>query len=516
MRNRIAAMALLPAILVLVAIGCGGGSVSTVPTPEVETPRHVILIIGDGMQLEHEIAASRYLTGTDAGLAFHSFPFAAYVSTWDVTAYNKYASRKATALFTPAAVVASTGYDTALGGVAPYPVDTLDHSSYWNLGGSLGWPATDSASAATALATGYKTDEGNIAWLSGDPSTGGNRRANNGSLKTIAEIAREERGMAIGVVSTVPFNHATPAGFVSHNVSRNNHYLGYQGATTGIADEIINTMKPDVVIGGGHPLLDNPAYSTTRGYLSQSLHNTLKASSDFVFAERALGVNGSITLAQAADRAAADGKKLFGLFGGVGGNFEYHVPADTPGTPTVARGSSENPELKEASLAALKVLSQKGKGFFLLIEQGDIDWANHANQYENMIGCMYDLNETVKSVVSYVDLPGDALDWTNTLLIVTADHSNSYMRLSTTRTLGIGHLPPTDATERAHYVTYGTTGHTNELVSVYAKGPEAILATLKAYEGAWYSAHILDNTHLFHTMATFIGAPKSSPMKVTR
>ncbi|WP_005033357.1 alkaline phosphatase [Holophaga foetida] len=516
MQKPITALTALAAILASATIGCGGSSSSSQAATEVQSPKHVILIIGDGMQMEHEVAASRYLTGTDDGLAFHAFPFQSYVSTWDVTAYNKYASFNGTASYAPGAVDASTGYDITLGGVAPYPVDTADHSSYFYLNSTLGWPATDSASAATAMSTGYKTDDGNIAWLSGDPSTGGNRTANNGSLKTIAEIAREERGMAIGVVSTVPFNHATPAGFVSHNVNRNNYYIGYKSATTGIADEIISTIKPEVVIGGGHPLLDNPAYSTTKGYISQSLHNTLKASSDFVFAERATGMNGSITLAQAADTAVAGGKKLFGLYGGAGGNFEYHVPTDTPGSPSVARGSYENPELKDASVAALKVLSQNEKGFFLMIEQGDIDWANHANQYENMIGCMYDLNETVKSVVSYVDQPGDDIDWTNTLLIVTSDHSNSFMRLSTTNTLGIGDLPPTDATERANYVTYGTTGHTNELVTIYAKGPTAALTTLSSNYRTWYNADILDNTHLFHSMATFIGAPKTSPLTVTQ
>jgi len=58
---------------------------------------------------------------------------------------------------------------------------------------------------------------------------------------------RNQRKAAIGVVTTVPFSHATPAGFVSHNKSRNN-YLA-------ISSEIINSVKPEVVIGGGHPAL---------------------------------------------------------------------------------------------------------------------------------------------------------------------------------------------------------------------------------------------------------------------
>ena len=58
--------------------------------------KHVILFIGDGMNIEHEIAGSRYLYGTDNGLAWNGWGsladgWAGYASTWDVTTYNKYA-----------------------------------------------------------------------------------------------------------------------------------------------------------------------------------------------------------------------------------------------------------------------------------------------------------------------------------------------------------------------------------------------------------------------------------------
>ncbi|MEE9905274.1 MAG: esterase-like activity of phytase family protein, partial [Chlorobium sp.] len=77
-------------------------------------------------------------------------------------------------------------------------------------------PATDSASAGTAIATGVKTVDGNIAWERTDSA--------GGEIETIAETLRNEMGYAIGVASTVPFSHATPAAFVSHDVSRNNYW----------------------------------------------------------------------------------------------------------------------------------------------------------------------------------------------------------------------------------------------------------------------------------------------------
>ena len=52
----------------------------------------------------------------------------------------------------------------------------------------------------------------------------------------------------------------------------------------------------------------------------------------------------------------------------------------------MTRAIIENPRLKDATLAALEVLGKSKKGFFLLVEQGDIDWANHANDYRWISG----------------------------------------------------------------------------------------------------------------------------------
>lgn len=53
---------------------------------------------------------------------------------------------------------------------------------------------------------GVKTDDGKIAWAPGNPV--------DGALTTITELLREREGFFIGVVSTVPFSHATPAAHV--------------------------------------------------------------------------------------------------------------------------------------------------------------------------------------------------------------------------------------------------------------------------------------------------------------
>lgn len=433
---------------------------------------HIILFIGDGMHLQHEIAASRYLYGTDYGLCWHRFKERYPVSTWDITTYNNYAKLQNLPEYNPANFNPLIGYDPKKGGNFPFPLDFHISEDYF-LNPCF---ATDSASAATAISTGYKTENGKIAWAYGN------------KLKTIAEILREKKGFSIGIVSTVPFSHATPAAFVSHNISRENYYE--------IAEEIIKKTKPELVIGGGHPDWD-------KRYISDSLYKELKNGNikDYIFVERIKGVDGSLSLINAVEKALKKNKKLFGLFGGKGGNFEPPLVEDNPGEPKIKKATVENPLLKDATLAALKILSRDKDGFFLMVEAGDIDWANHANNYKWMIGSMWDLEEAVKATISFVENPHDKIDWTNTLLIVTSDHANSYMRLTNNPVLEKGDLPLQIGVDYMWKypegeVIYKTNGHTNELVMLYANGEATKL--FKKYKGAWYpNTEIIDNTQIF-------------------
>jgi len=474
-------------------------------TPPQREAKHVILIIGDGSQLAHEISASRYLFGTDNGLTYHSFPYQAYVSTWDVTTYDRYAWNLGRSQYSADTFDPLVGFDPAKGGSAPWPAIGnipdqdyyLNMIPYWGDDDATKTIATDSASSATAMACGIKTDAGNIAWLPGDED--------DGAVKTIAELYREQYGAAIGTVSTVQFNHATPASFISHNVYRSNY--------TELAHEIVTEVRPDVVIGGGSP--------STRGEknISTDDYNLIRTDPEYVFVDRIDGTNGGDRLLAAADQAVAEGKKLFALFGGSGGNMEPPIPVDGSVSFDI---DETDPQLLESSLAALRVLSQNENGFFLMIEQGDLDWANHANDYAWMVGTTWDLNETVKTVMNFIDLPGDDINWANTMVIVTHDHSNSYMRYH--ENLGQGNLPtqlvnPNPDTEMGHSgyrwpyipdylypdgdITYSSDYHTNEPVTLYAIG--AGLGLLEHYEGSWYSGtRILDDTQIFEAMADFL------------
>jgi len=482
--------------------------------------KHVIFFIGDGMSAETEVAASRYLYGRDDGLAWQSFPAKAYVATWDVNVYNGNARLAGRPPYSRSSFTPILGYDVRKDGPKPMAGPGAAHRFPPGL-------ATDSASAATALATGFKTDSGNIAWLPGDPP--------EGQLTTITEELRAKTGAAIGVISTVPFDHATPAGFISHNTSRSAYYTGLKGYKgLGIADEIILRTKPDVVIAGGSPLLDNPGFDTKKGYISESLYHTLQTSRDYLLVERKPGQDGGRAIADGAAQAAREGRKLFGLFGGKGGNFEVPLVANSPGHPQVTPGSEENPSLAEATEAALGYLGRDPDGFFLMIEQGDIDWANHDNDFRAAVGCVADLDGAVRAALAVVDRPGDDIDWTNTVLLVTADHATGGLFLDPARPLGPGDLPrqegrveeartgsdrgpasnvvvikkPDYASPNVYPdedVSYGTAGHTNELVDLAIIGAAA--PAFMKYRGSWYPGPILDNTQINDALREALGLP---------
>jgi len=359
-------------------------------------------------------------------------------------------------------------------------------------------PATDSAAAGTAMATGRKTEAGNISWQAGDPD--------NGKLETIAEILRREQGFALGIVSTVPFSHATPAAFTAHNISRNNAW--------DIAHEILFTTAPEVVIGGGYAnkyfataLHDQQGSSTDRdqnGFNDDfdSFRNGTHAT-NYHYVERRKGQDGGKVLLEAAAGVQLDnGDKLFALFGTPAGNFSYYDVQDTPGAPQLKQKEMEDPTLAEVTTATLKLLSQDPDGFFVMIEQGDIDWSNHANDYQKMIGGVYDLHQAVLSAEASIDNNRNGMSWQNTLVIVTSDHANSYLQSHTV--LGKGDLPlqqgePKQFTYPDGDITYATTGHTNQLVTVAARGAGSGL--FEEYAGQWYpGTRSIDNTHLHAIM----------------
>src|SRR5205085_12634989 len=81
----------------------------------------------------------------------------------------------------------------------------------------------------------------------------------------------------------------------------------------------------------------------------------------------------------------------------------------------------ENPTLAQMTEAALLVLGRNPKGFWLMVEAGDVDWANHDNNLDNSIGAVNSGDDAVKAITGWVEKHSN---WDESLVIVTADHGH--------------------------------------------------------------------------------------------
>tara|TARA_R100001377_G_C3189915_1_gene110122 strand:+ start:193 stop:1635 length:1443 start_codon:yes stop_codon:yes gene_type:complete len=236
------------------------------------------------------------------------------------------------------------------------------------VGSSSTYPAkvsgyiTDSAAAATALATGVKTYNDAI-------SVDTNKKP----LLTVLEWAKQQ-GKKTGVVVTSQINHATPASYLSHNENRNNY--------NAIADSYIdNGIKADVYFGGGW-----------KYFIREDRHlvNEFKAAG-FQYIDDYKQLS-TLEL----------NKPALGLFG-------------DSGLPW-ALDDTEKHRLSLMTEAATKQLNN-ANGYFMLIEASQIDWAGHGRDIGAAMAEMDDLAETIAFLERYVAKNPD------TLVVLTADHS---------------------------------------------------------------------------------------------
>ena len=280
---------------------------------------------------------------------------------------------------------------------------------------------TDSGAAGTALATGSKTNNGAIGM---DPQ--GNR------LKSILEIA-EEQGLSTGLVSTSSVTHATPASFIAHQASR--------GSYEDIAHDFLKT-DIDVFIGGGYDhfakrkdklnLIDSLKF---RGYeVDTTLNSVLNSTS----------------------------KKLAG----------FTAPVHNP-----YRLKGRGDMLPASSGKAIEILRKNKKGFFLMIEGSQIDWAAHANVADTVVDETLDFDKAVGVALDFAKEDG------HTLVIITGDHET-------------GGVTITDGDKEAHKVklNFSTKDHTAVMVPVYAYG-----------RGSEKFIGIYDNTDIFKKIFSSFG-----------
>ncbi|MBU6318679.1 MAG: alkaline phosphatase [Alphaproteobacteria bacterium] len=331
--------------------------------------KNVILFIGDGMGVS-TITAGRIWAGQNRGVDGESYRLA--METLPYSAFAK----------------------------------TYTHDSQ----------VADSAPTATAMTTGVKSYNGTI----GVTQSADIRKcvtAETASADSLWEIA-EDAGLATGVISTARLTHATPAATYAKTTERdweNDAQVSPSGKEAGcrdIARQFVDWRHGDgfeVFMGGGRAnflpsTLVDPEYPNLKGARADGRDLTRE------WAE-----------------AGSSRRVVTDLAGFRGVNFDSDVqvlglfePSHMQYEADRARDRAGEPSLADLTRAAITRLSRNPKGYVLMVEAGRIDHAHHAGNAARALADTAALDEAVAAAMA-------ASDPRDTLIIVTADHSHTFV-----------------------------------------------------------------------------------------
>jgi alkaline phosphatase len=374
---------LLFAASMLIIFLSAQGNTNQSSSKKATHPKYVFLFIGDGMGLSHVSMAEAYLSTQKGQISNESISFTRFPVIGLVTTYSA--------------------------------------NSY----------ITCSSAAGTAMSTGTKT---NNYMLGVDPK--GNK------LRSIS-YKIHEKGIPVGIASSVTIDHATPGAFYASSTSRTNYYE--------IAEQLPKTGF-EFFGGGGfvqpkgekgdqqniYELISKAGYKIIRG--QENLKN--KTQKDKVVFLQREGKEGD--LPYALDRK----------------------PGDL--------------SLKEVVAAGIEHL-YGNKGFFMMAEGGKIDWAAHSNDGKADILEVLDFADAIEVAYQfYLKHPEE------TLIIVTADHETGGVSLGREKgyTLSLKELDPqtrsidSDKSQKEQIkelnnkanIGWTTTSHSGTMVPIYSIG----------------------------------------------
>ena len=339
------------------------------------------------------------------------------------------------------------GYNSERGGPNPWtPGRDVNYLISENGGDTVRHAYADSSCTATSMNAGIKTFNGAV------------NVDHQGQKCFTVGLQAQLAGYSIGAVTSVPISHATPAATYAHNVSRDD----YQDLTRDLLG-LPSISHPDlplqgleVLIGAGYGTTAKKNASQGANYIPGNIYLTdedlhasdVRNGGRYTISQRSVGIDGSTALQSAANQAVANKTRLLGFYGAANGHLPFKTangdfrPAPGKEKAEICTDDDllENPTLKEMTQAAITVLATNPKGFWLLVEAGDVDWANHDNNLDNSIGAVLDGDEAVKAVTDWVEQNSN---WQESLVIVTADHGH-YLFLDQPE----GLIPPAIPTEK--------------------------------------------------------------------
>ena len=236
---------------------------------------------------------------------------------------------------------------------------------------------TCSSAAGTAIACGEKANNSTV---------GVNK--DSVAIESVAYALKKE-GYKIGIMSTVPINHATPSAFYAHNISRSNHYE--------IACEI---PQSGFDFFGGAGFLDYNGKDGDKEPMDSYLEKN--------------GYSVSFGMEEFRRESAGKEKAVFCQ------SSNRNESADN----YVSDGTVE----ADASMAEMLELTHEFLGdeepFFNMGEGGAIDWAAHDNRTMSTIEYMLDFDAAIMVAYEFYQKHPE-----ETLIVVTADHETGGLTL---------------------------------------------------------------------------------------
>ena len=297
----------------------------------------------------------------------------------------------------------------------PYSGQVLTHSANAIV--------TDSASSGTAFSTGEKTNNRALGVdIKGQP------------IENITETL-DKSGYVSSVISTSEVTHATPAAFAVHTSSR---YL---------TDEIsiqLTDSKIKNILGGGRKFFI-PEEDGGNREDGINLIEKVKSKSRLITDKSELS-----------NPARYDDSQVFGLFA------DEHLRDDS--TPENHSTEPSIEKMLEFSVNRSEKFIENGcKGFFIMAEASQVDWAGHGNDFEYLMREMIDLEDGIKWALNF------AKENKETLVVVTADHETGGLLIEPNDPRKYENLD----IKFSFNTGIGRGSHTGVPVPIYAYGPGA-------------------------------------------
>ena len=135
-----------------------------------------------------------------------------------------------------------------------------------------------------------------------------------------------------------------------------------------------------------------------------------------------------------------------------------------------------------------------------MAEITDINKANCENDYNKMLGAVYELNETVKKIYDLINSNDTDMSFDNSIIIVVSPYSSGMLRFK--NYLAKGNLPrqniaysKTTIVKMDTNIDYKTKDNINELTGCYCTGARSNL--FKKYING---KNIIDNTDIYNVL----------------